>query len=68
MKIEKGKPVKPARSKRWAFEKMKEGDSFVFEDAAPSTVLIAFGCYLAKGKYTIRREGKGYRFHLLKKT
>jgi len=44
---------------------MKPGDSFYIEGKTPSMIVQAFGYFLAKGKYTIEREGDGYRFFLL---
>jgi hypothetical protein len=66
MKIDKGKPL-PKRKNKWNFNEMKPGDSFYFEAASHSTAIIAFGYYLAKGKYSLKKEGNGYRFYLLKK-
>jgi hypothetical protein len=63
-KIDRGKPH-PKRRSKWKFDQMKPGDSFHFKGKAPTVVATAFGYYLAKGKYSIRREGDGYRFYLL---
>ena len=66
-KIEYNKKPTKRRSK-WVseFEKMKPGGSFAFKDASAPSVAMAFAYWLAQGKYSIRREGDGYRFYLLK--
>lgn len=66
-KIEKGKAPKGRKPSKWNFEGMVPGDSFYFEGKQPSQVAIAYGYWLAHGKYTIEKEGNGYRFHLTKK-
>lgn len=71
MKIEKVPPPKSGANitrNELPFAEMKPGDSFWFETVAygPQTVRRAFGDFLIKGRFTIRAEGKGYRFYLLK--
>ena len=63
MKIDRDKL--PKRRFQWRFRNMKPGDSFYIEGKTPSMIVQAFGYFLAKGKYTIEREGDGYRFFLL---
>lgn len=68
MKIDRNKGPPPTRKSKWAkeFDKMKPGDSLFFEGSSPSTVSIAFGLWLARGKYSIQKEDGGYRFYWLK--
>jgi hypothetical protein len=72
--IERDKEIEPRKPRSGAFvslyeqfEKMKPGDSFVAKGIkSPTQLSIAFGYWLARGKYAVRKEGSGYRFHLLK--
>lgn len=64
-RIEQGKTPRERKSK-WGFEEMKEGDSFYF-DVKPQQIAISYGYYLSRGKYTIEKEGDGYRFYLNKR-
>lgn len=66
LKIERGlaTPAPVRRQTKWAdtFRQMQPGDSFYFEGVKPVTVVTLYGTTLARGRYTIRREGMGYRF------
>lgn len=70
VRIEKGVKIEkkelPSRG-RWAaeFDKMEPGDSFHFQGGY-AAVIAAFGSWMAKGNYALRKEGTGYRFFLLK--
>lgn len=56
----------PPISKKLKFEKLKPGDSAYIEGVSRATIIQAFCQYLAKGKYSVRKENGGYRFYLLK--
>lgn len=53
---------------RWTplFGKMQPGESFHFEDVRPQAVIASFCHFLGKGRYSVRKEGNGYRFYLIK--
>jgi len=63
MPSDKAKPRKYKPTK-WGFEGMKPGDSFYFEGINHRIVCTAYSYYLARGKYTITKEGKGFRFQI----
>ena len=63
VKIEKKDPPIKKKPK---FDKLSPGDSVYIEGMPRATIIQAFCQYLAKGKYSVRKEGDGYRFYLLK--
>lgn len=64
IKIDKG--IKPVPKKtKFNFEEMKVGDTFYYE-GTKSVPITNLGYRLIKGKYKVEREGKGWRFYLLK--
>jgi hypothetical protein len=65
VKIDKGK--KPKQRSKFDFENMKAGDSFYYEGHR-STVPLAYGGYLARGRYKTEPEGNGWRFYLKGRT
>lgn len=68
MKFEKRDPptTKPVSGTKYKFEEMEDGDTFYVEGVTRNALQTSFGMYCAKGRYTIRKEGKGWRFYLLK--
>lgn len=68
MKIDKNK-TPPKKRVKWKFDEMKPGDSFPFKGDSKdrSAVAQAFSQFLAKGRYSIIKEGDGYRFYWLMK-
>lgn len=67
MKIEQRKLPPSRKPRKWGetFDQMKPGDSFYFE-GKPTTVISSFGFHCAKGRYSVRKEGNGHRFYLVK--
>lgn len=64
IKIEKG--IKPRiRPTKFNFDKMMQGDTFTYS-GAKSVPITHLGYRLIRGKYTVEKEGKGWRFHLLR--
>ncbi len=64
MTVEKRDP--PTKKTKLDFHKMKPGDSLYIKGSTRARIIQAFCQYLAKGKYSVRKEGEGYRFYLLK--
>ena len=63
------KPITVKRKKIGAvalFDGIKPGDSFYIEGSSTTRLAQAFGQYLMRGKYAVRKEGKGLRFSYLK--
>ena len=60
----KGRVKKPRRKSKFNFEGLKPGDSLYYEGYR-SSITLAYGYYLAKGRYETKPEGKGWRFTLM---
>ena len=61
------KTAKVIREKRIPFEKLKPGESLYIEGRKRTAIAQSFCQYMGQGRYSIKKESKGFRFYLLNK-